>query len=225
MYHENCRRGAQREVRHFSWNVLGIYAAAGYYGVDGIDRFIGHFPACIAYAGDEEDGDGFVRLYKDVVSSLPEAHREFAAQIALNVIRHAQKCVTDESAFMGGVAQRPVLSFGDIDYDRAVADARAMANRPPVIPYIMDCKVDIVPTRANDIHEGVCNRIVLSQSAYHRCLAASWGNKTEAFELAMEPLKSLERDGIIGPGCRYEWRVLQGDEKKVRIVPQVEDAH
>ena len=39
----------------------------------------------------------------------------------------------------------------------------------------------------------------------------------------MEPLKSLERDSIIGPGCRYEWRVLQGDEKKVRIVPQVED--
>ena len=240
LYLANYRRGAQREARHFAmWNTLGIYTAADDYGKDGIDRFAGHFPACVAYTGDKEDGDGFVRLYRDIVLALPLKHRGVESQLALNVIRHAQKCVTNESAFMSGIAQRPVLSFGDIDCARAVADARAMweNDRPPPIPFIKDFLLGFVPMRTNDILEGDCNRLVLSQSAYHRCLVASWGDKTAEFELEMQSLKDFVKNefciqalkdrvekGLIDPGYRYEWRVLQGDSRKVRIVAKDKSA-
>ena len=144
--------GAWREAMHHGyWNVLGIYTAAGDYGghagKDGIDRFIGHFPACIAYTGDHHDLDGFAELYRDILNVVPANLREEGSVIALNIIRHAQKCVTNETAFMSGIAQRPALSLSDIDRSRAIADAKSIACCPPRIPTIEDVNCDFTPMR------------------------------------------------------------------------------
>ena len=220
-----ARLGCNDKAAHIDYglcvfyNVLGVYTAASDYWVDGIDRFVGYYPGCIAHTGGVEESDKFVTLYRDIVRELPENLRGCASMVALDIIRHAQKCVTDEESYMSGIAHRPVIRFEDIDEERAIADARQMKERKIsansfVIPPIEENKLLFVPTYVNNIWEYPYDRILLSKSLAHRAMLATWGERTGAIEVK-----------IVDPAeGKLVWKVLQGDEKKVRIIPVEEDA-
>ncbi|MBR4615950.1 MAG: hypothetical protein IKO55_10120, partial [Kiritimatiellae bacterium] len=211
-------RLARKEAIHYNlWNVLGVYTVASDYGFDGVDRFIGHFPCCIAHSGGAKEADKFVRLYRDIVRALPADMRGNASCAALNIIRHAQKCVTDEESFMSGIAQRPVLSFADIDAGKAIADAKAMGvgnSHVVPVPLIKEASLSSEVTAVTDLWVGPYDHPRLSATVYNECVVAVWGEKTGVIDVEME---GQEEGGFV-------WKVLQGDEKKVRIVPRQADA-
>lgn len=203
-------RVASVEVLHCDmWNVLGVYAAASDYGVDGIDRFIGYWPCCIAHSGGADESDKFVRLYADIVRALSPLDRGGASVAALNIIRHAQKCVTNEASFMSGIAQRPVISFEDIDVEKAISDAKTVKFIPRV-PFIEDVSCVSEATAATELLE----EPHVASSVHNAAFVATWGEKTGVLDVKMDV--PSESDLV--------WKVLQGDEGKVRIVPQEEGA-
>ena len=213
----------RREGCHFGrWNTLGIYTAGSDYGIDGIDRFIGYFPGCIAHTGGAEDAAKFVQLYREIVQALSVDVREDVPVVALNIIRRAQKCVTDEATFMSGIAQRPVMTFDDIDVKKAMAMACTNVAEcfPDNIPrFIADARFSDVET-VRDIW--ISPR--LSSSLYHQAFVAAWGEKTKTFEVAVVSMRKMVETGFATNGWRYVWKVLQGDEKKVRIKAANEDS-
>ena len=202
----------------FEHNVLGVYAAAADYWTDGVDRFMGWYPGCIAYAGGPEEADKFVVLFRNIVRALPEQLRESAALLALNLIRHGQKCVKTEADFMSGKAQRPILRFADIDSKRAVDVAAGMSPEAPLpIPPVIDQK----KTRAlsalpvTDLWDWpyAAGSSCYAMSAYHAAFFARGGERTFCCTAGLYPVK---RGKLV-------WKVLQGNEKKVRILPKAED--
>lgn len=217
---------AQCENRHFDIaNTLGIYAVASDYGTDGIDRFVGNFPACLAHAGGVEEADKFVRLSADIVGNLPDDLRDSASTIALNVIRRAQKCVTNEATFMSGVAQRPVLSFKDIDREKAIAMVRTNACvRFPLTPYFKDADLSFAATPISDLWNEPYDRPHLASTCHNQVFVATWGERTASFKVEMSEIQELIEAGLATNGWRYVWKVLQGDEKKVRIAAEADDS-
>ncbi len=218
--------GAQCEIRHFDVaNTLGIYTAASDYGIDGIDRFVGNFPACLAHSGGVEEANKFVRLCADIVENLPGDLRDNASAIALNVIRRAQKCVTNEATFMSGIAQRPVLSFKDIDREKAIAMVRTNACvRFPLTPYFKDADLSFAATPVSDLWNEPYDRPHLASTCHNQVFVATWGERTASFKVEMSEIQELIEAGLATNGWRYVWKVLQGDEKKVRIAAEADDA-
>ncbi len=216
-------RADKEAMLSFARNVLGIYSAASDYAVDGIDRFIGYFPVCIAHVGDAGESDRFVRLFRDIVLALPKETRDMASVAALNIIRHAQRCVTNEAAFMSGMAQRPVLSFADIDAERAVADASTMTNMPPFTPFLVNAESLSDMTPVTDLWEAPYDRPHLAASRHHIVYTAIWGEKIAQLGIEASALVDIE-ETFGKQDYRYVWKVLQGDEDRVRILPQGKDA-
>ncbi|MBP5543397.1 MAG: bacterial transcriptional activator domain-containing protein [Kiritimatiellae bacterium] len=220
------RGGACREVwRHGLRNMLGFYAAGSDYGADGIDRFMANLPVCVGVSSGADDASKFAGLFRDIVVALPTNFANRASLAALNIIRHAQRCVTNEAAFMDGVAQRPVLSFADIDVGRALADARAMTNAlPPYMPFIkVSLPFDTSP--AANIDFGDDSGKYVARSAHHFAIQAFWAAKTAIMEVEAQRLP--EPDGLFNEnntGGEFVWKVLQGDADKVRITTQGEDS-
>lgn len=211
---------ANREARHYiTMNVLGIYTAGSDYAVDGIDRFIGHFPACIAHTGGAEEADKFVRLFRDIVRTMRPNDRSVASIAALNIIRHAQRCVTNEASFMDGMAQRPVLSFADIDIEKAIAAAKLMMSNPPTIPFIKKASLAFEMTPVTDLWSAPYDRPHLAHSVHHEAFIAVWGERTGLIdvEIVDDEAEKPHKGELV-------WKVLQGDEDKVRILPQGKDA-
>ena len=208
------RMVAGKEALHCElYNVLGVYAAASDYGADGIDRFIGFFPCCIAHTGGADESDKFVRLYRDIVRELRPGNRKNASVIAMDIIRHAQKCVTNETAFMSGIAQRPVLSFADIDAEKAISDAKTARNISRA-PFIENASCVSETMAVTDLWDEPYANPCVASSVNHAAFVATWGEKTGVIDVEMEEPREWE----------YVWKVLQGDEGKVRIVPLKEDA-
>ena len=216
---------AQCENLHFdSANTLGIYAAASDYGLDGIDRFVGNFPACLAHAGGAEEADKFVRLCGDIVENLPDDLRDDASVIALNVIRRAQKCVTNETSFMSGVAQRPVLSFDGIDTAKAIALARTNVRASfPRTPYFRAVSLSFAGTPVSDLWNAPYDRPHLASTSHSQVFVATWGERTATFTAEVVGMQKLIEEGLATNGWRYVWKVLQGDEKKVRLAAEADD--
>ena len=200
----------------FERNVLGVYAAAADYWTDGVDRFMGWYPGCIAYAGGPEEADKFVELFRDIVRALPGQLRENAALLALNLIRHGQKCVKTEADFMSGKAQRPVLRFADIDVKKVVDAAAGMSTEAllPITPFIDFEKLAAMSVLSvTDMKGGPYDNPLHAMSAYHVAFFARGGERTCRYAVACHP----ENCG------KFVWKVLQGDEKKVKILPKAED--
>ncbi|MCQ2395166.1 MAG: hypothetical protein MJ249_12860 [Kiritimatiellae bacterium] len=202
----------------FEHNVLGVYAAAADYWTDGIDRFMGWYPGCIAYAGGPEEADKFVVLFRDIVRALPKEFRSSAALLALNLIRHGQKCVKTEADFMSGKAQRPVLRFADIDAKKVVDAAAGMSAEAPLpIPPLLKQE----KTRAlsglpvTDLWDWpyAADCSCYAMSAYHAAFFDCGGERTFRCAAALYRVKR----------GKFVWKVLQGDEEKVRILPKAED--
>ena len=199
---------------HIEWNNISICSAAWDYGVDGIDRFIGHFPLCIAYTGGADEADRFVRLCHDVIEAMPRKieGRKLASIRALNIIRHAQKCVKGEADFMSGIAQRPVLKFSDIDVARAVALATNAASPTAVTPPIKGSSIASRATPCTDLRRPF-DTIQMSLSLFNHTYIARQAERTLSIRVEMYDPESGE----------LVWKVLQGNEDKVRIVPQKDD--
>lgn len=211
------RECANNEGRHcWDWNCLGIYSAASDYGADGIDRFMGWFPLCIAHAGGADEADKFVRLCRDMIAAMSPAARGVDAMLALNVIRHAQKCVKSEDDFMSGIAQRPVLKFSDIDAAKAVELVRRVNDLeflPPNIPAIKTYSVVSEGTRCTDLWEPQFSAGRLGGTPFCQAHLARQAEKTASLRVEM----AAPRSGAL------VWKSLQGEKGKVRIVPQNED--
>lgn len=209
----NAGRGCQLLFEH---NVLGVYSAAADYWTDGIDRFMGWYPGCIAYAGGPEEADKFVALFRDVVRALPKELRSGAALLALNLIRHGQKCVKTEADFMSGKAQRPVLRFADIDAKKVVDAAAGMsAEAPlPITPFLDQEKTkSLSGLPVMDLWDAPYDHPFHAMSACHAAFFARGGERTFCCTAGLCPVKQ----------GKLVWKVLQGDEKKVRIFPKAED--
>lgn len=211
-------QNAGREWQLLPANVLGVYAAAADYWTDGVDRFMGWYPGCIAYAGGPEEADKFVELFRDIVRALPERFRANAALLALNLIRHGQKCVKTEVDFMSGKAQRPVLRFADIDAKKVVDAAAGMSPDAslPISPFLDQEKTRVTSgLPVTDLWDWpyAADCSCHAMSAYHAAFFARGGERTFCFDAACHPVK---RGKLV-------WKVLQGDEKKVRILPKAED--
>ena len=222
-----AENGAEREVRHARcWNSLGIYTAASDYGVDGIDRFVGYFPSCIAHAGGADEAAKFVRLCHGIAAGLPKYAQDVVPDAVLYVIRHAQKCVTNEAAFMSGIAQRPVLAFGDIDTEKAMAMVQVLADKPfPYMPVLKGgaCSLPVMPV--NDLGEEHYSRQQhLSSSSCNCAFSAIWGEHTMSLDVEALKFDILMKYGLATNGWRYVWKLLQGDENKVRIAAQSKDS-
>ena len=218
--------GAQCEIRHFDVaNTLGIYTAASDYGIDGIDRFVGNFPACLAHSGGVEEANKFVRLCADIVENLPGDLRDNASAIALNVIRRAQKCVTNEATFMSGIAQRPVLSFEGIDREKAIAMVRRdVFARFPRTPFFRDASLSFAGTPVSDLWNAPYDRPHLASTCHSQVFVATWGERTANFKVETVGMNELVEEGLATNGWRYVWKVLQGDEKKVRLAAENDDS-
>ena len=202
----------------FERNVLGVYAAAADYWTDGVDRFMGWYPGCVAYAGGPEEADKFVVLFRDIVRALPEQLRESAALLALNLIRHGQKCVKTEADFMSGRAQRPVLRFADIDAKKVVDAAAGMsAETPlPIPPILKQAKTRALSgLPVTDLWDWpyAADCSCHAMSAYHAAFFARGGEQTFRCAAALYCVKR----------GKFVWKVLQGDEEKVRILPKADD--
>ena len=202
----------------FEHNVLGVYAAAADYWTDGIDRFMGWYPGCVAYAGGPEEADKFVVLFRDIVRALPKEFRSSAALLALNLIRHGQKCVKTEADFMSGKAQRPVLRFADIDAKKVVDAAAGMSAEaplptPPLLKQEKTRALSGLPV--TDVWDWpyAADSSCYAMSAYHAAFFARGGERTFCCTAGLYPVKR----------GKFVWKVLQGDEKKVRILPKAED--
>ena len=210
---------ARSELQHcYTWNVLGVYSASADYWTDGIDRFLGWFPGCIAYAGGPEEADKFVVLFRDIVRALPKKCRDDAALLALNLIRHGQKCVKTEADFMSGKAQRPVLRFADIDVKKVLASAAGMTPDAaiPFTPFLDPEKTLALSKLAVTDFRGwpyAADCACHTKSLYHAAFFARGGEHTFRYAAACYPVK----DG------KLVWKLLQGDEKKVRVLPKTED--
>ena len=200
-------------MHHIKWNNISICSAAWDYGVDGVDRFIGHFPLCIAYTGGADEADKFVRLCHGVIEAMPLEFQGSASVRALNIVRHAQKCVKSEETFMSGVAHRPVLRISDIDEARAVALARNTASATPVTPPIKESSMISRTTPCTDLWERSFNTSQLSASLFNHAYIARQAERTLSIRVAMcDP-----EDGEL------VWKVLQGNDDKVRIIPLSDD--
>lgn len=210
---ENAGREWQLQFVH---NVLGVYAVAADYWTDGIDRFMGWYPGCIAYAGGPEEADKFVVLFRDIVRALPKELRANAALLAPNLIRRGQKCVKTETDFMSGKAQRPVLRFADIDAKKVVDAAAGMSPdaQLPIPPFLDQERTKALSgLPVTDLWDAPYDRPLRAMSAFHAAFFAFGGEQTFRFAAACHPLET----------CKLVWKVLQGDEKKVRILPKAED--
>lgn len=209
----NAMRECQLQTE---WNVLGVYSAAADYWTDGIDRFVGWCPSCIAYVGGPEEADKFVVLFRDIVRALPESFRASAALLAPNLIRHGQRCVKTEADFMSGKAQRPALRFADIDVTKVLDAAAGMSSDAP---WPMTPLLDPVKARAlsglpvTDLLNDPYGRSLYAISVYNATFFARGAERTFRAAVGLHPVKT----------GRFQWRVLQGDEEKVRILPKAED--
>ena len=212
---------ANREMEHFIRNVIGIYTAASDYGFDGIDRFIGHFPICIAHAGGAGEADKFVRLCRDVIRAMSPELRKFAAVWTLDIIRHSQKQVNGENDYMSGVAWRPVLSFEDIDVERAISyaknqdgDADSLPPAPPLIRATFDEKGEIP---CIDVWGDQYDYPHIAESGVSSCFVARGTAMAHRYEVEARNFWKWKEP------CEFVWKVLQGDGKKVRLVPLKDD--
>ena len=210
---------ADCEMYHFVRNVIGIYTAASDYGFDGIDRFIGHFPICIAHAGGADESDKFVRLCRDIISAMSPELRKYAAVWTLDIIRHAQKCVKSEDDYMGGKAWRPVLAFSDLDAEKAVSRARnliADMGSLPLPPPIVEskfCMENEIP--CTDLWDAPYDRPHIFETRVNSSFIARGAQKTQRYEVKVEDVGNSSGE--------FVWKVLQGDENKVRFVSLAED--
>ena len=200
----------------FEHNVLGVYSVGADYWTDGVDRFMGWYPGCIAYAGGPEEADKFVVLFRDIVRALPKEFRSSAALLALNLIRHGQKCVKTEADFMSGKAQRPVLRFADIDAKKVVDAAAGMSAEAllPIPPLLKQEKTRALSgLPVTDVWDAPYDRPLHAASLSHAAFFARGGERTFCCTVGLYPVKR----------GKFVWKVLQGDEKKVRILPKAED--
>ena len=203
------------EARHnVIFNAIGIYTVAYDYGFDGIDRFAAHYPLCIAHIGGANESDKFVRLCRDIIRLVPSDMRDMAALCALNAIRQSQKCVKDLDDYMSSVAWRPVLSFADIDVEKALCLACKQTDAIlPVPPRIESSASD--PSRevpCTDIWDSAYDRSHMHQSSWNSSFVHRGAGKSQRYEV------KVNANWNNGNG-EFVWKVLQGDEKKVRFSP------
>ncbi len=198
---------------HNNWNVLGVYPAGSDYGVDGIDRFFGNAPLCVTYEGGAEEADKFVRLIRDIIRAMPGYYTVASPPYVMNIIRHAQKCVKDEGDFMNGIAHRPVLRFSDLDEDRARSVARDMKERRPPFPPCIKSRQFDPDTPCVDLVRFPLDNHRLTDSMFHTAFVATSAEKTFGVRVEVDADR----------GDEIVWKVLQGCEDKIRLLPQTED--
>ena len=208
---------ANAELMHaVCFNSIGIYTAASDYGFDGIDRFIGHSPFCIAHAGGADESDKFVRLCRDIIKALPSADRKNASLLTLGIIRRAQKGVKTETDYMSGFAWRPVMRFADIDVERAISLAKAKDVSTNMPPLILDATFDEkFQTPCTDLWDAPYDHPRQSDGKLNFCFIARSAEAVQRYEVEVKDLCEA-------PG-EFVWKVLQGDEKKVQLVPLKDD--
>ena len=126
---------------------------------------------------------------------------------------------------MSGIAQRPVLSFEGIDREKAIAMVRTNARaRFPLTPYFKDAALSFAATPVSDLWNAPYDRPHLASTCHSQGFVAIWGERTATFKVEMGEMQELIEAGLATNGWRYVWKVLQGDEKKVRIVAEADDA-
>ena len=217
------------EFLHFTaFNTLGIYSAGADYGIDGVDRFLGRIPVGIAHAGGKEDALKFAQLCRDFFRAMPEKNGPVA--IALNyLIRRSQKCVTNEASFMSGIAHRPVISLDDIDLEKARTLARAIKEKKVAeylvsSPFFKETHDFSEGTHITDLWHAPYFDLRLPTTPFSQSVAVRWGDNTTSFSIGMLEISETLGSGVATNGWRYAWKVLQGDENKVRIEAKNGDA-
>lgn len=205
-------QNASLELKHEFWNVLGIYSVGDDYGKDGVDRFMGYYPGCIAYMGDAAEADKFVKLAADAIHAMPPKFRGQAASILPSLIRYGQKCVQSEKDFMSGMAQRPAIRFADIDTERVLVLARELSERklPPPSPFFdrKKCRIAHDAISVTDFWNAPYEfRRPQAVSARHFACLARPGNYTYKVDVRICPAQR----------GKLAWKVLQGDSDKIRI--------
>ena len=195
------------EIRHLlKFNVLGVYGIADDYGRGGVDRLMAVFPGALAFH-DSGDADDFVCLCADAYRAMSPAVREAGGiKQVIDLVRRGQKCVNSESDFMSGIAQRPALSIDDIDVRKMLRAARNMKEPYPDTPLIAEAKLDFKATPVSDLWVAPYDRPLMVRSPLHAGFVARWAEKTGKL------LVKVRKDE-----GEFTWKVLQGDEAKIRF--------
>ncbi len=202
---------AESEANHLiGFNVLGIYGTGADYAVDGVDRLMAFYPGAIA-CYDASATDEFVRLCAEAYGAMdPGVRGKGGIKQVIGIVRRAQKCVKSEADFLKGIAQRPALSIGDIDRDRAIDLARNLKKPYPDTPYMLKVKPDAGLTPITDLWDAPYDHPLMVSADMHACAVARWAERTGRVKVNMEICKD-------GEGGKLVWKVLQGDVAKVRF--------
>ena len=214
---------ARQELFYDLANQVGIYAASIDSGcVDGIDRFYAFSPVTINYQGEDDvQGCEFARLVGEIMKIRAAKNIADASTDAINIIRHAAKCVTNETSFMSGIAHRPTLSFDQIDCAKALEEAKSL-DKIPLSPYFCgNMELAFKPHLATNVERKEARNWILTKGAFCIGINAVWMEKTGAIILELcDPVDRDENhEPILGMNREFVWKVLQGDESKVRITP------
>lgn len=200
---------ARRALKCMAHNTIGVYSSAADYGTDGVDKFVGYFPWCVAYEGNASEADKFSRLIADIYKAAPTGSCVRTSFGILDVIRRSQKCVKSEADLMSGMAQRPVLRFDDIDVEKALILARTLKKpESPPLFYLKDSGLEFDMTPIGDLWDIPWDHPMPSSSLANIVFVAQWGEYTARFKI-----KARLDEG------KAEWKLLQGDPSKVRIRP------